>query len=129
MAETTNGNKLIWWLLGIFSAFILLAVSVVVSKIDKSDVRISSIKENMAAMQESVKQIDELLRITRGEQVDKTVRFSDMSNRLNLSEERLIKVIELTREMNTLINTVAKEQIEFRIRAKILEEQVQTKRR
>jgi len=129
VAETTNGNKLIWWLLGIFSAFILLAVSVVVSKIDKSDVRISSIKENMAAMQESVKQIDELLRITRGEQVDKTVRFSDMSNRLNLSEERLIKVIELTREMNTLINTVAKEQIEFRIRAKILEEQVQTKRR
>ena len=79
---TTNGNKLIWWLLSMFAAIIGITITTGMSKISSIDSRINAIEVNTATIREKLSQIDLITNMTRTEQIDRTMRFGDMNNKI-----------------------------------------------
>ena len=90
-SSNSNGlnARMIWWILGIFGALLLVAATVLFSKLDRLDARMGLAEISLTRMQEQMRQVDELTKMTRSEQVERTQRFGDLSNRISLMEQVL----------------------------------------
>ena len=88
---TTNGNntsaRLVWGILGIFGTCLLLVGTAIFTKLDRLDTRSAAQENAITRMQEQMRQVDDIARLTRTEQVERTSRFGEISNRLNLLEQ------------------------------------------
>lgn len=87
-----NG-RFIMWLLGIVGAILLFAGTLVSNTIVSLGTRLSLLERQQASMEQKLSQIDELINLTRKEQIDRTMRFADFGSKIVSieTEQRWIK--------------------------------------
>jgi len=100
------GNRLLWWLMGIFSVMIVSLVGVTLSKMNTMQDEISSLKVADARIDASLRQVDIMAVVTREEQMKRTAALSavdsrlinleyglkNCESRLNTQSERLLQI-------------------------------------
>ena len=85
----TTSARRVWWILGIFGTLLFVGLALILNKLDRLDMRTNSNDLALARLHEQLRQVDSLVTMTRAEQVDRTQRFGDMTNRLNLIEQTI----------------------------------------
>jgi hypothetical protein len=93
-----NGSNFLWWFLSIIASiiasFTVVLIIGVVNRFDTIIQRITQIEINISKIEGKLDQVDDLVKVTRIEQVSRTEKFGTMNERLSLIESS-IKVMDL----------------------------------
>jgi hypothetical protein len=92
--EGTNGTKLVWWILGIVGAVLSLGIFSTINTIDRLATRINALEISLSVNMEHIKQMESLAIATRNEQIERTLKFGDIANRISVVETSA-KILEL----------------------------------
>jgi len=90
----TNGTKLVWWILGVVGTVLALGVFSFMNTLDKLATRINALEVTLSANMEHIKQMEVLATATRNEQIERTLKFGDIGNRIAVVETSA-KILEL----------------------------------
>lgn len=93
MVKEWEGSGPIKWIYGLvalgFGIFLTLILNSFAGKIEDLDAARRQAEQNIVGLKEIVKQVDELVRMTRAEQVDRTFKLADMGNKIALVDNKL----------------------------------------
>lgn len=105
LADTGNGNgtKLIWWILGIAATGFFLITGVGLNRVGILADTVTALQLKIATIEAEQKQLLSLANTTRNEQVDRTLKFATMDNKLSIME---IQLKQLERRSDTISDRV-----------------------
>ena len=113
MDEAPNG-KLTWWLLGIFATIIVLGISLLVSTIGGTNVRISTVEILGVTNAERVKHIEESTKNLVTDRIDALTKNSELLNKITgvessikLLDSRVSTMSERLLTINTRIDSLS----------------------
>ena len=92
MANSINGGRLLWWVLGIFAAIAIFSISSLVSHLTKQDLRINALEITLSIIEERVKQAVVVTNAIRVDQDSRLLRFAEIYNKLNLHDDRFNRI-------------------------------------
>mgnify|MGYP001591422021 CR=1 FL=1 len=98
-----NGSKLVWWVLGMFAALTAVLGNQLINKLELVSQHLNSLDSGFSTVREKVSQIDSLVEITRGEQVSRTVKFGDLTNRINIADSEMKRMNDKLQLINEKI--------------------------
>lgn len=103
-----NGTKLLWWILGVCGSLVLLVAGIANSKLERIENRAGSMQVEIAQLQTRLIQMDDYAKIIRGEQLERTVKLAETSNRISLLEHTLRTLEGRSNTMSDRLLTINK---------------------
>jgi len=94
VSENGNGMMSVKWVYGLIAAVFGIVFTVMVNgfsgHVAELDRRVASTERSIAGIEVMIRQVEDLLKITRAEQVDRTIRFADITGKINGIDNKLL---------------------------------------